>query len=145
MKPYVFLDPDGTQDFGLLVVVVLQTGVTYAHQCAGLRTEIREVEGFVIPVGGPEAAAPLLAFFHTRFQGNAPSRASDVAPTWTDADVQELEALVSNIPLWKTMRDGGSERACLKLDSSKLSDATEAWIPVQTAYGPGILLFKNSD
>jgi Family of unknown function (DUF6210) len=145
VKPYVFFDPDGTQDFGLLVVVVLPTGVTYAHQCAGLRAEIREVEGFAIPVGGPEAAAPLLTFFRTRFHGNPPSRVSGVAPTWTDADVQELEALVSNIPLWKTMRDGRSERVFLKLDISKLSDATEAWIPVQTAYGPGILLFKNSD
>ena len=129
----------------MLVVVVLPTGVTYAHQRAGLRTEIREVEGFVIPVGGPEAAAPLLTFFRTRFQGNPPSRMSGVAPTWTEADVQELDALVRNIPLWKTMRDGGSKRALLKLDISKLSDATEAWIPVQTAYGPGILLFKNSD
>jgi hypothetical protein len=147
VRAYVFLDPDGTQDFGLLVVVAAPTGVIYAHQCAGLRTEIREQEGFAIPVGGPNAATPLVTFFRPRFRGNPPSRTFGGVSTWTDADVQALEALVDSIPLWRTLPDGegDSERAFLKLDINKLSDATEGWIPVHTVYGPGILLFKNSD
>jgi Family of unknown function (DUF6210) len=147
VRAYVFLDPDGTQDFALLVVVASPTGVTYAHQCAGLRTEVREQEGFAIPVGGPDAAMPLLTFFRQRFKGNPPSRTFGGASTWTDADVRELEALVGNIPLWRTRPDveGDSERAFLKLDISNLSDVTEGWIPVQTVYGPAILLFRNSD
>jgi hypothetical protein len=37
------------------------------------------------------------------------------------------------------------ERAFLDLDRSRLEELTEAWIPVRSAYGPGVLVFANSD
>lgn len=36
-------------------------------------------------------------------------------------------------------------RIFLKLDLQRIDDLTEAWIPVQTAYGRGVLIFDNSD
>src|SRR5712691_539625 len=50
--PHIFLDPDGTQDLGLLVIVEARTGVTYRQQCAGTYCDQRIMEGFVIPIGG---------------------------------------------------------------------------------------------
>lgn len=68
VSPYIFLNPDGSQRrFDLNVVVEAPTGVVYAYQCAGHFHEIREVEGFLIPVGGsgpsadpPVATAPVV-------------------------------------------------------------------------------------
>ncbi|HEX8033201.1 MAG TPA: DUF6210 family protein [Ktedonobacterales bacterium] len=153
-KPYIFLDPDGTQtqEFGALVVVAVPTGVIYAHQCAGLATEERELEGFAVPIGGPSAARPLRTFFDQTFHGNPPvpgnTRNTMLGPRWTDAQLEELQALVEQIPFWKTYSpDSGMEddRAFLKLDLERLEELTEAWIPVQTAYGRGVLIFANSD
>jgi hypothetical protein len=72
MQPYIFLDPDGTQPLGLIAIVAAATGVTYAHQCGGYATEIRQLEGFVVPVGDAAAAQPLHAFFAQCFHGNPP-------------------------------------------------------------------------
>lgn len=48
----VNVDGDGTQPDCLRVVVESPTGVVYHQQCAGLCCWEREVEGFVVPVGG---------------------------------------------------------------------------------------------
>src|SRR5688500_10775881 len=90
VSPYIFLNPDGSQlRFDLNVVVEAPTGVVYALQCAGQFHEIREVEGFLIPVGGssPPAdpaddgpwpnrgAAPLVEFFRRTFDLEPPTAA----------------------------------------------------------------------
>jgi uncharacterized protein DUF6210 len=149
---YIFLNPDGTQDFGVLVIVAAPTGVIYAHQCGGVYNLQREAEGFVVPVGSPEAAKPLLAFFKRRFRGNPPDREPGQALTpwaaWTPNALAELASLVSEIYLWKTNPDSAEtedERVAISLDRSRLDELTEAWIPVLTVYGPGILVFANSD
>ena len=67
--PYIFLNPDGHEDFGLHVIVEHPTGVVYAHQCAGSLTEVREAEGFLIWVGGVEAARPVYDWFWQTFKG----------------------------------------------------------------------------
>lgn len=144
MTHYVFLDPDGTQDFGVVVIIVAATGVTYAHQCGGLATEIREIEGFAVPVAGPNAAQSLRAFFHQRFMGNVPLSGE----RWTPALLDELGALVADLKLWKTFSADSPHSdhpASLLLDMVRLPELTEAWIPVETIYGPGVLLFPNSD
>lgn len=151
MSTYIFLDPDGTQEFGLLVVVAAGTGVTYAHQCGGLATETRELEGFLVPVGGPAASRRLREFFRRRFRGNPPwlGEGPDAMPgaAWPSADLEELQALVGEIAFWKTSRhgDGEDRQAFLELDTARCSDLTEAWVPVKTVYGPGVLVFENSD
>jgi hypothetical protein len=41
---YVVLNPDGTQEIGVVALVASPTGVTCGHQCAGHATETRTVE-----------------------------------------------------------------------------------------------------
>lgn len=142
MGTYIFLDPDGSRGVGLTVVVAAPTGVTYAHQCAGHATDVRELEGFAVPLSGTEAAAPLLAFFR-RFRGNPPDICGE---TWSDSQIEQLSDIVAVIPFWQTSRaDHDDSREFLALDETRLDSLTEAWIPVQTAYGPGVLLCDNSD
>jgi uncharacterized protein DUF6210 len=152
MQPYIFLDPDGTQPLGLIAIVAAATRVTYAHQCGGHATEIRQLEGFAVPVGDATAAQPLRAFFAQRFHGNPPigglnaEKRSDGG--WTAADLEELDLLLGHIALWKTSPEGSGvddERAFLHLDRSRLEELTEAWVPVRSVYGPGVLVFANSD
>jgi hypothetical protein len=145
MERYIFLDPDGTCGVGLTVIVAAETGVTYAHQCAGLATETRAVEGFAVPLGDAEAARPILSFFK-RFKGNPPRMDSPFGDVWTDALIGQLAGLVNAIPFWETHRSGdGDRRLFLALDADRLDQLTEAWIPVRTAYGPAVLVCDNSD
>jgi hypothetical protein len=142
---HVFLDPDGTQEFGLFAVVAAPTGVTYAHQCAGFATEVREVEGFLVPLGGPSAARPLVDWFARTFGGNPPFHGSPFWDQWTLERVDELAALVAAVPMWRIDRKEGDDRFFLALDRARLHELTEAWVPVRTPYGPGVLVFANCD
>lgn len=149
---YIFLNPDGRQEMGLIAIIAAQTGVTYAHQCGGLAAVECHLQGFAIPLGGPAAAAPLQRFFRETFQGNPPitrqhSQTSG-SRQWTDIQLDELAALVGAVELWKTYPSQArqeDQRAFVQLDRSRIGELTEAWIPVQTVYGPGVLVLPNSD
>ena len=146
MTDYVFLDPGGTQQFGLFVVVQRPTGVTYGHQCAGHATEVRSVEGFLVPLGGPDAAGSLIEFFARTCKGNPPLPDGPWWDTyWTEAAVAELRELVGQIPCWVTAENGDDVRLVLELDESRLREVTEGWLPVNTPIGKAILLFENCD
>jgi Family of unknown function (DUF6210) len=138
---YVFLNPDGAEDFGLQVIVEHPTGVVYAHQCAGYLTELMAVEGFLIPIGGPDAARRIYGWFWQAFEGTG------YAPDgWTKERIDQLASLVAEIPCWLTHADGKrDERRFLELDRGRIGECVEAWIPVATPYGPGILVVENSD
>jgi hypothetical protein len=139
--PYVFLNPDGIEDLGLHVIVESPTGVVYAHQCAGSLTEIRTVEGFLIPVGGPDAARRIYDWFWATFGGTCYGPVE-----WTGDRIDPLADLVAQIACWLTHPDGaGDERRTLELDRERIGECVEAWIPVRTPYGRGILVLKNSD
>ena len=140
----VELDPDGTQGIGLLVIVKAATGVTYRQQCAGLATESRTVEGFLIPVGGPKAAKKLFDWFQSTFHGGCYSSSSRGSP-WTPETSATLAELVAEIPCWRTDGDGRETRHFLQLDTERMDECVEAWIPVITPYGPGVLTLDNSD
>ena len=146
MSSYVFLDPDGSQEWGLVVIVAAATGVTYAHQCGGHATELREVEGFAVPLGGPSAAKKIVQWFAATFGGNPPLRESRFWRDWSQERIEELASIVSDVPFWLTPgADGPDQRCWLKLDRDRFGEVTEAWVPVRTPYGPGVLLFQNSD
>src|SRR5687767_1279887 len=49
---YVLIDPDGSIDIGLLVIVEHSRGVIYGVQCGGTEVEERHVRGYIVPVGG---------------------------------------------------------------------------------------------
>ena len=61
--------------------------------------------------------------------------------------MDDIRSLVTAITYWKTYPPGQDrdERAFLELDATRLDELTEAWVPVHTAYGPGVLVFANSD
>jgi hypothetical protein len=142
MRRYVFLNPDGTEELGLNVIIEAQTGVTYGHQCGGYSTEVKTAEGFLIPLGGTEIAEHLARFFRDEFRGYPRTPDTD----WTPERINRLCDMVSEIPCWLTTAEPGEDRrVVLELDKNRFGDCTEGWIPVLTAYGPGVLVFKNSD
>lgn len=147
----VFLDPAETHPFGLAVIVLGPTGVTYENQCGGFLTETRSAEGFLVLVPSidfdPEASeafdveGALLTFFHREFRGNLPA-----PEEWSQTQLADLANIVSRIPFWVT--PSGVVPAALmhlSLDRDRLAELTEAWVPVTTPYGPGILVFANCD
>src|SRR4051794_23152366 len=141
--PYVFLNPDGSEKLSLNVIVEHPTGVLYGQQCAGFLTEIRTVEGFLIPVGRPDVARQLFDWFWKTFRGHC------YPPVvWTEDRIKELAGLVAQVPCWLTQPEGEGktdERRFLVLDEGRLDECVEAWIPVRTPYGRGILVLENSD
>jgi len=165
--PFVFLDPDGTFNSWLAVVVRGQTGVIYATQCAGVATEQRLVEGYLVPLGGWKydvdngriELAPLTQVFH-----------QDDACMWSWQGsalpverLAMLTRLIEEIPFWRCRLNGlpaeagssavpgppavaGSDsKHALHLDLARSDEIAEAWIPVETPHGPGVLLYKNCD
>jgi hypothetical protein len=140
-RQFVFLDPDGTSDLGLILLVLAPTGVEYQTQAAGLATTLLTAEGFLIPLGHGDLETQVMEFFHAEFHGH--SYAPEAA--WTEDRLVRLELLLKQIPIWKTRRDGEDARLHLTLDRTRISELTEAWIPVASPYGPALLLFANSD
>jgi hypothetical protein len=149
----VFIDPDGTCHSYLGVIVAHPTGVSYFQQCGGVDTIERSLEGFFVPLGGtsfdPEQghldSVGLTAVFHDQgCQFGGASR--DGKPQLPPERIEELRLLVEAIPYWVTSATGDSDRRDhLRLDDSRLADLVEAWIPVITPDGPGILTWPNCD
>jgi hypothetical protein len=140
----VFLDPDGTRDVGLAVIVSAATGVFYRAQCGGLATNICESEGFLVLCPPMDFATehhvqPDVVRFFKRL------RRTEAASTWPAERVDELAALVERVAFWSITADGDNLRGHLSLDRARLSECIEAWVPVFTPDGPGILTFDNSD
>ncbi len=149
MQPvYIFLDPDGTQQLGIFVIVAAPTGVTYGQQCAGTATETREMEGFLLPVSTEPTASrqktlsQLVNFFkkHRRFMNGGPYT------QWPENLLTELEQIIAAIRHWESDRETQVDVPhALHLDTTQLFNIAEAWIPVHTIHGPGILTWHNSD
>jgi hypothetical protein len=140
----VFLNPDGSHPTGLAVIVRAATGVTYGAQCGGLANAERDAEGYLVlcPPQDDDLATSILAELEPWFASRASQ--GQTADTWPASHVAELAAIVARVVFWTTAGSKPS-RARLALDLSQLADCREAWIPVTTPDGPGILTFDNSD
>jgi hypothetical protein len=145
----VFLNPDGTWPTRwIAVVVAAPTGVFYQQQCGGLACHQREQEGYLVPLGGlkflPDQGdvdpIELTAVFHEK---DACRWSSPGAHLPVDR-LHRLRELIASIPMW-TNRGGADIRARLALDESHRSDLLEAWVPVVTPEGAGVLLWENCD
>lgn len=143
----VFLDPDGTFGRWLGVVVRQATGVVYEQQCACVTTDERLVEGFHVPLGGAGYAvalgmdcASLTTVFHTG-QDSGPR----ISTNLNAAQLGRLQSAVGSIACWATTRRGGDVRGRLQVDLTRLNEVAEAWIPVETPLGSGVLLYENCD
>jgi len=157
-RRHVFLDPDGTMGPvtpWMYVVVEMETGVVYQQQYGGTATRHGQVEGYLVPVHAPEALDQLRDLFERTFGGSGAwdhdwsgsrgttTRRRGVPP---DQRLRLLREAVGRIPFWTSASDGRrDERHWLALDDSRLAEADEAWVPVRTPAGPGVLMWFNSD
>lgn len=140
-KPrFVFIDPDGTSAGGwLFVVVEAPTGVVYQQQYGGTACRQGQVEGFLVPLVGLGAVDDLRDLFERHFRGSGTWRHS-----WTPEELAALRGPVEGLTYWTC--DGTNEEPHpVRLDDSRLAEVDEAWVPVVTPDGPGVLLWFNSD
>jgi Family of unknown function (DUF6210) len=146
---FVYLDPDGTLTEWIAIVIRRETGVVYGTQCAGVATEQRFIEGYLIPVAGAKydvdegniEVGPFRALFHDQdackwsWSGRAlPSERLAL-----------LKNLLETIPYWCCNLDGDDQKHRIRIDEACVEEIAEAWIPVHTPDGPGVLLFQNCD
>jgi Family of unknown function (DUF6210) len=140
-RRYVVLDPDAMADGAgwLYVVVRAKTGVWYRQQYGGTACRQGEVEGFLVPVLGPGSYVQLRELFEGHFGGAGTWR-----HRWRDKEIENLRDLVQGISYWASDAVSATRRP-LRLDERCLGDADEAWVPVLTPDGPGVLVWSNSD
>lgn len=148
-KRYVFIDPDGTLPSWLVLVIERNTGIVYGTQCAGLAVEQRLVEGYLVPLGGskyeadgrPIALAPFTDVFHQDGGCKWDWKGEDLPSD----ELKRLQRIVGEIPYWTCEVGGKGTVYRLRLDHARIAEIAEAWIPVETPDGPGVLLYKNCD
>lgn len=138
-RRYVFLDPDGMAGGRLYAVVRAQTGVFYRQQYGGTACRQGQVEGFLVPVFGPDSLVQLRELFEGHFAG-----AGTWNYRWRDEEIDSLRRSVEAICYWVCDELDETPQP-LRLDEQHLADADEAWVPVLTPDGPGVLVWFNSD
>jgi hypothetical protein len=146
---FVYLDPDGTLHDWLGVVVRHETGVVYGTQCGGVATLQRLIQGYLVLLGGSTYDVdeeivrldPLYGIFHEddACKWNWVGRA---LPT---ERLTALSDLVRSIPYWQCNFVSDGSKYPLQLDTSRMDEIAEAWIPVETPDGAGVLVYKNCD
>jgi len=145
---YVFVDPDGTAPPWIAVAVRHQTGVIYGSQCAGVATEERRIEGFLVPLGGwkyePDSGRIDLDHLTDVFHEGDSCKYGWTGRNLPGERLQRLSVLVGEIPYWRCGFER-SDRFAIHLDKNRIDEIAEAWIPVETPDGPGTLLYKNCD
>ncbi len=147
---HVFLDPDGTFGRWLGVVVRQATGVVYEQQCACVTNDARLVEGFYVPLGGAGFVlvdgidfVGLTEVFH---RGSSCDSSPRIGTNLTVARLERLQSVVGSIACWSTTLPGKQDhRVRLQVDTARLAEVAEAWVPVETPLGPGVLLYQNCD
>lgn len=136
VEVHVHLDPVGSVPLGLLLVVGHETGVIYEH----LSSVGSGQEGYLVPLGGPDEAAPFARFFAVGADGQgAPGPVS----RWRNGERLELRSLVAGVTWWEVHEDGASPQP-LTLDDTRLDQVTAGWVPVHTPEGPGVLVIGSA-
>lgn len=142
----VEVDPDGTLPEGWIAAVIRHpSGVVYVNQSAGLACQQRMVEGYLVMLGGtafetdkpPTRSRELVGVFH---DGDA-CRWEWNGENIPEARIQRLTKLIRQIACWSYEHGLGR----LELDLARRDEIAEAWIPVLTPDGPGVLIYQNCD
>jgi hypothetical protein len=156
-KRTVCLDPVGTIEDLLGIIVEAATGVVYEQQCAGTETDVRAAEGYYVPLGGfrmaPDGgrfeAMALRQPFHHRGgcrYGGSPHQLPPDTSNLPAERLDDLRMVIAAIPYW--VRGDSTEadrRVPLQLDEGRIGELVEAWVPVVTPDGPAILVWQNCD
>lgn len=144
---YVSLD---FEELRLCVVIAAETAVIYQHQYGGTACMQGQVEGYLLPVHGvpagdcDEAVAMLLEIFEHDLGGAGWRGGALPGQLMT-----RLRGAVEKIAVEESGQTAGDllsrEQKPLLLDESRLGELDEAWVPVVTPDGPGLLVWNNSD
>jgi hypothetical protein len=150
-QPTVYLDDadvPGGQDW-MAVIVERKTGVRYEHQYGGHLCAQGSVEGFLVPVFHPDAYVRLRRLFEDTLGGTGTDgQFRRINRESGDKLRSELRDCVSLIAMTPCTSDGwhpDADPGRLKLDEQNLDAVNEAWIPVITTAGRGVLVWPNSD
>jgi Family of unknown function (DUF6210) len=124
----------------IFLVMRSPTGITYVNQSGGHMCTPASAEGYLVTVAAGTALADLREIFEGEMRG---SGLRGTAPTG------ELARRVRDIVAGVRCEPSGPELAreswALELDDSRLHELDEAWIPVVTKGGEGVLIWANSD
>ncbi|MEV6106358.1 DUF6210 family protein [Streptomyces sp. NPDC051940] len=60
-------------------------------------------------------------------------------------DLARLRAIVAEVTYWSSNSLQWSEPHALGLDETRIAELDEAWVPVRTPDGSGVLMWANSD
>ena len=92
-----------------------------------------------MPLFGPDELDALRELFEKHFRG-----AGTWNYAWSDDERDTLRGIVGTIRFWAS--DGTTEEPhALRLDERRVRETDEAWVPVITPDGPGVLVWFNSD
>ena len=126
----------------MCLIVEYPTGVEYGHQCGGYLCEERVTEGYLVPLGQREIELRIYEFFDREFSGHCYQPRND----WTGDRIAQLNKLLAQIPCSACARDGsGDKEGSLTIDLERIQECVEAWIPVLSPLGRGVLTLLNCD
>ncbi|MFI9365230.1 DUF6210 family protein [Kitasatospora sp. NPDC053057] len=116
------------------------TGVVHQNQCGGHACARYEQEGYLVPLSGTDLDEDMNEIFVGELKGW-----DKCGLEWPAGVLDRLRAAVDSLGMYGSGRSGDLYPPPLVLDEPWLSEAAEAWIPVITADGPGVLVWENSD
>jgi hypothetical protein len=136
----IFINPSAFLTYPWMAVLVpAQTGIIYTHQTGGVACIPRQVEGYYVPVFDKDAYDSLRSIFEVTLDGAGTYRGFH----WNGRVLDQLNEAVAKVKM--SSSDGGPCEIPLILDDSALAEIDEAWVPVTSPDGPGILIWENSD
>ncbi|MFG2908463.1 DUF6210 family protein [Kitasatospora sp. NPDC048286] len=98
-----------------------------------------QVEGFLVPLFGPDEPGALRELFEKHFRGVG---TWDYA--WPDDERDRLRGIVGAVR-YRACDGTVEEPRPVCLDGSRIREADEAWVPVLTPDGPAVLVWFDSD
>ena len=122
------------------VICEAETGVRYTNQTSGVRCLPQSTEGYYVPVFNRDVLGDLRSLFEEELEGQGTRQGR---PEILTQYRERLRGAVSQVLMDSSI--GGPGEVPLQLDDSRFGEADEAWIPVITPDGPGVLIWENSD
>lgn len=130
---------DYSNDAWLAVLVHSSTGVAYKHQTGGFASTPRVLESYYLPLFNGEALHALRAIFEDALGGAGTHR----LPEFPADLMPQLQSSVSLIHMASSIEPFAE--VALVVDQARVAEIDEAWVPVITPDGQGVLIWQNSD